>query len=135
MKTIKITVCVFALTLMSFATVPSATISRIEKEITKAIISWKSEEIDLGEIPVGTPKAITFEFKNTGDAAVVITNVKASCGCTTTDYTKSPIQPGATATIEASYNAATKGAFKKTVTVTTNAETASKVLSFKGIVK
>lgn len=135
MQTIKITVCACALALMSFATVPSATVSRIEKEITKAVISWKSEEIDLGEIPVGTPKSITFEFKNTGDTAVLITEVKASCGCTTTDYTKSPIQPGATATIVASYNAATKGAFKKNVTVTTNAETTSKVLSFKGVIK
>ncbi len=88
----------------------------------------------MGEIPQNKPKEVDFEFKNTGKTAVIITNVKASCGCTATDYTKTPIQPGETAKVKATYNAAAKGAFSKTVTVTTNAEDAPKVLSFKGTV-
>jgi len=134
MKTIKSITFAIALALMSFAAVPPTTVSKIKKEIKKAVLSWKSEEIDLGEIPVGKPKAITFEFKNTGTAEVVITNVKASCGCTATKYTKAAIQPGKTATITATYNAAAKGTFKKTITVSTSAETAPKTLSFKGTV-
>ena len=133
MKTIKISILVCALGLMSFTVLPTP--SKINKlEIGTSPISWKSEQIDLGEIPQNKPKEVDFEFKNTGKTAVIITNVKASCGCTATDYTKTPIQPGETAKVKATYNAAAKGAFSKTVTVTTNAEDAPKVLSFKGTV-
>jgi len=133
MKTIQISVFVSALALMSFTMLPfSATTSKIE--IATAAITWKTEQIDLGEIPQNKPKAVEFEFKNTSKTAVVITNVKASCGCTATDYTKTPIQPGEIGKVTATYNAANKGAFSKTVTVTTNAEDAPKTLSFKGTV-
>ncbi|MBC7606514.1 MAG: DUF1573 domain-containing protein [Burkholderiales bacterium] len=133
MKTIKIPLLAFALAMMSFTVLPTTTIT-VKSEISASPIAWKAEQIDLGEIPQNKPKAIEFEFKNNGKTAVIITNVKASCGCTATDYTKTPIAPGGTAKITATYNAAAKGAFTKTVTVTTNAEEAVKVLSFKGTV-
>ena len=133
MKTIKITLCAAVLGLMSFTVLPSKPVAKIIETTTSAL-TWKSESIDLGEIPQNKPKAIEFEFKNTGKTAVVITDVKASCGCTATDYTKTPVKPGETAKVTATYNAANKGAFTKTVTVTTNAETTPKVLSFKGTV-
>jgi len=132
MKTIKILFAACTLGLMSFAILPSK--ANTVKVTGTTPIAWKSELIDLGEIPQNKPKSIDFEFKNTGKTAVVITNVKASCGCTATDYTKTPIQPGQTAKVTATYNAAAKGAFTKTVTVTTNAEETPKVLSFKGTV-
>jgi hypothetical protein len=133
MKAIKISIIACVLGLMSFTVLPTAK-QNAKSELALSPISWKSESIDLGEIPQNKPKEINFEFKNTGKTAVVISNVKASCGCTATDYTKTPIQPGETAKVTATYNAAAKGAFTKTVTVTTNAEEAPKVLSFKGTV-
>ena len=99
-----------------------------------ASIAWKAESIDVGEIPQGKPKAIVFEFKNTGKTAVVITNVVGSCGCTATDYTKEPVLPGKSAKITATYNAANKGAFSKTVTVTTSADAKPVTLTLKGTV-
>lgn len=133
MKAIKISVLAFTLGLMSFDVLPEVKTS-VVKSADASVIVWKSESIELGEIPQNQPKKVTFEFKNTGKTAVLITDVKASCGCTATDYTKTPIQPGETAAVIATYNAANKGAFSKTVTVTTNAETAPKVLAFKGTV-
>jgi hypothetical protein len=133
MKTIKISMLALALGLMSFSANP-VTKNEIVKETNGSPIQWKSEQIDLGNVPQGKPVTITFEFKNTSANSVIITNVKASCGCTATDYTKEPIAPGETASIKATYNAAAKGAFTKTVTVTTNAEETPKVLSFKGTV-
>ena len=133
MKTLQISVLALALGLMSF-TNPAKAIEPQSISTGTSPVSWKSETIDVGQIPVGTPKAVVFEFKNTGTTAIIITNVKASCGCTATDYTKTPIQPGQTAKVTATYNAAAKGAFAKNVTVTTNAEATPKVLSIKGIV-
>jgi uncharacterized low-complexity protein len=121
MNTIKITFLAFTLGLMSFATI--------------ATITWKSESIDVGEIPQGKPKAIVFEFKNTSDKEIIVTNVQGSCGCTATDYTKTPIKAGKSGTVTATYNAANVGAFTKTVSVTTNAEATPKVLTLKGTVK
>ena len=133
MKNLKISVLALTLGLMSFSVLPTSKVSN-KITISNAIIAWKAETIDLGEIPQGTPKAMDFEFKNTGRKAVLITNVQGSCGCTATDYTKTEIATGKSGKVTATFNAANKGAFTKTVTVTTNAETAPKVLTFKGTV-
>ena len=76
-----------------------------------------------------------FKFKNTGNQPVIIANVQASCGCTTPDWTKTPVLPGKMGVIKAMYNSAGRpGVFNKTVTVTSNATEPSKVLSIKGSV-
>lgn len=137
MKMIKISMLALALSLMSFsaiAPIKSITTETKVEAVTASTIVWKAETIDVGQIPQGTPKAIVYEFKNTGKTAVVITNVQGSCGCTATDYTKEPILPGKSAKVTATYNAANKGGFTKTVTVTTSAETTPKVLTLKGTV-
>ncbi|UPZ15658.1 DUF1573 domain-containing protein [Flavobacterium humidisoli] len=138
MKMIKISMLALALGLMSFSAIAPVQSLVSENEISEATVAstivWKAETIDVGQIPQGTPKAIVYEFKNTGKTAVVITNVQGSCGCTATDYTKEPVQPGKSAKVTATYNAANKGAFTKTVTVTTSAETTPKVLTLKGTV-
>lgn len=138
MKMIKISMLALALGLMSFSAIAPVQSLVSENEISEttaaSTIVWKAETIDVGQIPQGTPKAIVYEFKNTGKTAVVITNVQGSCGCTATDYTKEPIQSGKSAKVTATYNAANKGAFTKTVTVTTSAETTPKVLTLKGTV-
>jgi len=136
MKIIKISMLALVLGLMSFSAIApvQSLATTAKKETAASTIVWKAETIDVGEIPQGTPKAIVYEFKNTGKTAVVITNVVGSCGCTATDYTKEPVLPGKSAKVTATYNAANKGAFTKTVTVTTNAETAPKILTLKGTV-
>jgi hypothetical protein len=134
MKMIKISMLALALGLMSFSAIVPVKVIATKIETTAATIAWKAETIDVGQIPQGTPKAIVYEFKNTGKTAVVITNVQGSCGCTATDYTKEPILPGKSAKVTATYNAANKGGFTKTVTVVTSAETAPKVLTLKGTV-
>lgn len=97
-------------------------------------IKWKSESIDVGNIPQGKPKLIRFEFTNTSSKPIIIENVAPSCGCTTADYTKTPILPGKKGFVEASYNAAAAGPFMKTVNVTTSDSKTPKTLSFKGVV-
>ncbi len=133
MRILKISLLALTVSLMSFSVISN----EVKYEITSTIvsaISWKSDSVDVGQIPQGTPKNIEFEFKNTGDKPVIITNVKPACGCTAADYTKDPIAPGKSGFIKAIYNAAAPGAFTKTVTVTTSADETPKVLTFKGTV-
>jgi len=74
-----------------------------------------------------------FVIKNTGDAPLVISRVTASCGCTTPDWTKSPIAPGATGIVKATYGAKGRpGPFSKTISVYTNAQTSTHILTIKG---
>jgi hypothetical protein len=134
MKIIKISMLSLTLGLMSFSAISPANALASKVSSVASSILWKSESIDVGQIPQNTPKAINYEFKNTGKTTLIITNVKGSCGCTATDYTKTPILPGKSGKVTATYNAANKGAFTKTVTVTTNVETTPKVLTLKGIV-
>ena len=89
-------------------------------------------EHDFGKIVKGIPAEATFEFTNTGKAPLVISGVRASCGCTTPDYSKEPIAPGKKGFVKAVYNAANLGVFNKSITVTSNANEKDIVLIIKG---
>jgi hypothetical protein len=82
--------------------------------------AWEKTTHTFGKIEQNKPVTATFEFTNTGDTPVVITNAQGSCGCTVPSYTKEPIAPGESGIIKATYNAAATGVFNKTVTVTAN---------------
>jgi hypothetical protein len=80
----------------------------------------------------------TFDFivTNKGDSALMITNVVPSCGCTTPEWTKTPIPPKGQGKIRAIYDPANRpGVFNKTLTVHTNAKPEMVVLVIKGEVK
>jgi hypothetical protein len=134
MKNLKITAFLTVLAFSPFyANVFPVEGTPVVKVLADAI-KWKSESIDVGNIPQGKPKLIRFEFTNTTKKPIVIENVAPSCGCTTADYTKTPILPGKKGFVEASFNAAAAGAFMKTVNVTTSDSKTPKTLSFKGTV-
>lgn len=102
---------------------------------SKAAITFTTEVHDFGTVPQGTPVSYVFSFKNTGKEPLVLSAVQPSCGCTTPEWPKEPIKPGATANIKATYNAANPGTFSKTITVTSNAQNANVILTIKGEVK
>ncbi len=133
MKSVKlIALVMLGAAAMSFTTIEK-TNAAYQLANNASPIKWKAEAVDLGEITFNKPVTIEFEFTNTGDLPAIVINAQASCGCTVANYPKEPIQPGKTATITATYNAATKGVFAKSVTVTIQNED-PKVLTFKGTV-
>ncbi|WP_321371612.1 DUF1573 domain-containing protein [uncultured Draconibacterium sp.] len=78
----------------------------------------------------------TFKFTNNGDAPLVLSNVRASCGCTTPKWTREPVAPGETGSIDVSYNPKNRpGSFNKSVTVSSNAENRTVVLRINGKVE
>jgi hypothetical protein len=100
----------------------------------KSSIKWKSTDIALGDIVQNRPITIEFELTNEGETPVIISNVQASCGCTSTNYPKTPLLPGESSKITAVYNAAAKGVFKKQVTVFLSNMEVPVTLSFTGTV-
>ena len=98
------------------------------------VVSWTEASYNFGEIKEADgPVTHKFELTNTGDAPLVITYVKPSCGCTTSDYTKEPIMPGAKGFVSATYNPQGRpGPFNKSIDVTTNSKPEVTTVKFKG---
>ena len=81
----------------------------------------KDNTIDYGKVSKDTDSGIrTFEFKNTGDQPLIITNVQSTCGCTVPSKPKEPIAPGKIGKIDVKYNM-NAGPIRKTITVESNA--------------
>jgi hypothetical protein len=97
-----------------------------------AVFAWAATTFDFGKVKQSVPVTHQFTFKNTGNIPLVISSVKASCGCTVADYTKEPIAPGGEGYVKATYNAANVGPFTKTVTVNANTAEGTVILTFKG---
>ncbi len=62
----------------------------------------------------------TFEFTNTGDQPLIITNVRSTCGCTVPSKPEAPIMPGKKGQIDVQYNMS-PGRISRTITVESNA--------------
>jgi hypothetical protein len=81
----------------------------------------KDNTIDYGTTTKKKDNGVrSFEFTNTGDAPLIITNVLSTCGCTVPTKPEAPIMPGKTGKIEVKYNMA-PGPIRKTITVESNA--------------
>lgn len=99
-------------------------------------INFVNTRHDYGTIKeeAGKQEAV-FNFTNTGDSVLVITRVQSSCGCTASDYTKSPVPPGGKGFVTAVFDPrGYNSRFAKSVTVYSNAKPAVTVLIIEGTV-
>lgn len=121
-------ILLFTLSLIAFFAVQAQT-----EATAPEVLSLKETEFDFGKIPQGKPVYHTFEIINKSEKPLKLDNVSASCGCTTPEWSRDEIAPGATAVIKVGYNAATEGPFDKPVTISYNGGQ-TKVLKIKGTV-
>lgn len=101
----------------------------------QAKITFKTDTIDYGTVAKGSDGLRVFEFTNTGDAPLIITDVKSSCGCTIPKKPDGPIAPGASSSIEVKYDTNRVGPIRRSITVTSNASEPMVALKIKGEVK
>ena len=109
----------------------------VAQEVTNgAQIKFAKDIHDYGNVEYGGNGQCTFEFTNTGNAPLIISNAKGSCGCTVPSWPKEPVAPGATASLSVKYDTKRPGAINKSVTITSNASNSpTKVVRIKGTVK
>ncbi|MDQ2720864.1 MAG: DUF1573 domain-containing protein [Bacteroidota bacterium] len=81
------------------------------------VAKFNVETFDFGKIKQNVPATATFVVTNIGTEPLLIDQAQPSCGCTISEFTKTPIAPGKTGTIKATFNAAAMGHIDKTVTV------------------
>ncbi len=100
-------------------------------------IELSESNVDLGNIEFGGKAITTVQIKNTGDKPLIISDVKASCGCTVPEWPKAPIAPGSSADMTVQYTTTRKaGPFNRTLTINSNAQTeARKIFRIKGVVQ
>lgn len=112
----------------------AAMLMSISAMAQQPVITFNETTHDFGKINEADGRVTTvFVFKNEGMIPLILSNVKASCGCTTPKWTREPIEPGATGEITVTYNPNGRpGRFQKTVTVTSNASEATIRLYIKG---
>ena len=104
-----------------FLMVANAGFSQVAaRQAETEMLKLQEKSYDFGKIPQGRPVTHAFEVINTGTEALKIENVQTSCGCTTPEWSKDPIAPGASTTITVGYNAAAEGPFSKSVSILYN---------------
>ena len=100
------------------------------------IMTFEKTEHDFGKILQGTPVETVFKFTNTGEAPLIITDAKSTCGCTVPDYPKDKaIAPGETGELVVKFNGSGKNLVTKIVTVTANTEKGSEKIKIKAFVE
>lgn len=77
-------------------------------------------------------KDASFTLTNTGNQPLLITSARASCGCTNLKYSQEPILPGKSTELSVTFNGSGNGAFRKSITVQTNASENPTILQITG---
>ncbi|WP_194767972.1 DUF1573 domain-containing protein [Tamlana sp. I1] len=100
------------------------------------VLEFEKTEHDFGEIEAKTPVETVFNYKNAGNAPLVITDIKSSCGCTVPqDWSREPLAPGETGKFTVKFNGSGANKVSKTITVTANTEKGSEVVKITAFVK
>lgn len=123
-----------ALCLFFFVIIIVAKGQAYNSQANPPIISFDKLVHDYGTIKKGSDGICEFTFKNTGKDTLILSNAKSSCGCTVPTWPKDPIMPGESGVIKVVYDTKKLGTISKTITVLSNAEVGSVMLSIKGTV-
>ncbi len=96
------------------------TVADIDPE-NPPVITFENEDVDFGEIAVGSTVEYEFKFTNTGKGNLIIHDAKPSCGCTALqNWPKGTIKPGEGGSIPIEFTPNVPGETHKTVSVITN---------------
>lgn len=100
------------------------------------VLKFDKTEHDFGEIEAKTPVETVFKYTNTGEAPLVITDIKSSCGCTVPkDWSREPLAAGESGQFTVKFNGSGRNKVTKTITVTANTEKGSEIVRITAFVK
>ena len=94
--------------------------------------SFEKELHDFGTLVDGEKVSFSFKFTNSGDAPLIISSAKGSCGCTVPNWPKKPIPAGESGSIDVTFNSSGRsGKQNKAITLTANTNPSRKVINIK----
>lgn len=103
-----------------------------EREVLNTEVGISSPTISLGRFIGEREQKTTLALKNTGSNLLVIKDISTSCGCISVSYSKEPIRPGSSTSLDITYKADHIGHFEKTITVHCNIESSPIILKITG---
>ena len=99
------------------------------------VISFETIEHNFGKVIQGEVVSYSFHFKNTGKSDLVIAGISAACGCTASEYPKTPVKPGEENKIAVTFDSSGKQGFQnKTLSVAANTQPSNTVLTITAMV-
>ena len=107
----------------------------LKENRTQTDVELEDTLVDLGIFDSKKEQKCIFTIQNTGKNLLVIDDINASCGCTTVEYSKEPVQSGKSIDIAVTYKAEHPEHFNKTITVYCNSESSPLQLKIKGDAK
>ena len=98
-------------------------------------ITFKKVLHDFGDVKEGDKKEYTFEFTNTGEVPLLISNARSTCGCTVPKFTKNYVKPGKSGEINVAFDSHNLiGAQTKPITIIPNTYPRETVIHIKSFV-
>lgn len=90
---------------------------------------------DFGNVVEGEKISYSFRFKNVGKSVLLISSVKATCGCTVPKYSEDPVNPGEEGIINVTFKTQGRpGLQNKSVTIMANTQPNTEVLRIRATV-
>lgn len=109
---------------------PNSAEGKIDTDLP--VIHFENDFYDFGRIIQGEKVSFGFKFTNKGKSDLIISKVSTSCGCTVTDFPKTPIKPGESNKIEVKFDSENRRGFQnKTITVLSNSQPSTTLLRIK----
>ena len=101
-----------------------------DSKVGEPVFSFEKELHDFGQLVDGERVSYSFKFTNSGDAPLIISSAKGSCGCTVPNWPKDPIAPGESGTIDFTFNSSGRsGKQNKAITLMANTNPSRKVIN------
>lgn len=99
-------------------------------------VNFEEVEHDFGTITNGTPVETVFKYTNSGNAPLVVSNIKSTCGCTVpSDWNREPLAPGESAEFTVKFDGKGNNQVSKTITLTTNTEKGAETVKIKAFIE
>lgn len=140
----KLILCLIAVSAMTFTSCKKNAADKVKaenveeasvrdaQEVVYPTLDFDEKTHDFGTIDEGEVVEHTFTFTNNGNAPLVITNARGTCGCTVPNWTKEPVAPGETGEMLVKFNSRGKrNQQNKSVNITANTESGKERLQIK----
>ena len=100
------------------------------------VMTFDKKVHDFGTIMDGEAQETVFSYTNTGEAPLVITEIKSTCGCTVPqDWSRAPLLPGESSQFTVKFNGKGANKVSKTITLTTNTENGREQVRISAFIK
>jgi len=104
--------------------------------VNVARIEFEEEVYDFGTVSDGDEVIHVYRFSNIGKVPLVVSDARATCGCTVPEWPEGPVAPGEASEIRVRFNTLNRtGTQRKPITITANTYPRTTKIWLQGVVE